>query len=106
VTITLEIPDRLADALVPAGGDISRAALEAIALENYRNKRLTESQVRKLLGFDTRMEVHGFLKENGVYLHYTIEDLEHDIREAERYRALKAADTPVENRAGSPTLAP
>jgi len=34
--------------------------------------------VRRLLGFETRMEVHAFLKEHGVFLHYTYEDFVHD----------------------------
>jgi hypothetical protein len=78
MTITIEIPDELADALTPPGRDLCRAALEAIALDGYRNDRLTEADIRQLLGFETRMEVHGFLKEHGAFLPYTLEDLEHD----------------------------
>jgi hypothetical protein len=57
-----------------------------------------------LLGFGTRMEVHGFLKEHGVYLHYTMEDLEHDMAEAKRYSSPKASSHPTELRAGASTL--
>ena len=32
--------------------------------------------------FGIRMEVHGFLKEHGAFLHYTGEDLEHDLEMA------------------------
>ena len=59
-------------------GNPTRAVLETIALEGYRAERLTESDVRQLLGFETRMEVHEFLKEHGAFMHYTLEDLEHD----------------------------
>jgi hypothetical protein len=76
--ITVEIPDELAGQLIAAGQDPARAALEAIALEAYRGDRLTEADIRELLGFDSRMEVHGFLKEHGAFLPYTREDLEHD----------------------------
>ena len=78
MTITVEIPEGLAGRLVPAGQDPARAALEAIALDGYRSDRLTEADIRELLGFETRMEVHGFLKEHGVFLQYTADDLEHD----------------------------
>jgi hypothetical protein len=78
MTITVEIPERLASQLVAAGQDPARAALEAIALEGYRSDRLSEAEVRELLGFETRMEVHAFLKEHGVFLHYTYEDFLHD----------------------------
>jgi glycerol dehydrogenase-like iron-containing ADH family enzyme len=78
MTITIEIPDELVPALTPSGQDLRRAALEAIALDGYRSDRLTESDIRQLLGFETRMEVHGFLKERGAFLPYTLQDLEHD----------------------------
>jgi hypothetical protein len=78
MTITVEIPEAFAGQLIPPGQDPARAALEAIALEGYRSDRLTEGDIRELLGFGTRMEVHGFLKEHAVFLHYTADDLEHD----------------------------
>jgi hypothetical protein len=67
--IDIEIPDSLADVIAP-GQDPARAALEAIALEGYCSDRLSEYDVQELLRFETRMEVHAFLKEQGVYLHY------------------------------------
>ncbi len=78
MTITVEIPEELAGQLIAAGQNPARAVLEAIALEGYRSDHLTEADIRKLLGFDTRIEVHGFLKEHGAFLPYTDEDLEHD----------------------------
>jgi hypothetical protein len=50
---------------------------------------LSEADVRQLLGFETRMEVHGFLKEHGAFLAYTDQDLEHD-REVARQTAQRA----------------
>jgi hypothetical protein len=78
MNITIEIPDDLAAVLTSSGQDLGRAALEALALEGYRSDRLTEADIRQLLEFETRMEVHGFLKEHGAFLPYTLEDLEHD----------------------------
>ena len=63
---------------------IQRAALEALALEGYRSDRLSEADIRELLGFETRMEVHGFLKKHGAFLHYSDLDLEHDREIASR----------------------
>ena len=48
---------------------------------------LSEAQIRRLLGYGTRMQVHGFLKAHGVPLDYTVEDLEQD-REAHRHLGL------------------
>jgi hypothetical protein len=100
MTIAVEIPDDLAGVLATGGKTPSRAVLEAVALDGYRRDLLSESAVRRLLGFETRVQVHGFLKEHGVYLHYTLADLEHDMQEADRYSSLKDAHPPTEFRAG------
>ena len=104
MTITVEIPEGLAGQFVPAGQDPVRAALEAIALEGYRSDRLSEGDIRELLGFETLMEVDGFLKQHGAFLPYTYEDLEHDCevaREvANRARMERRGDLPGERRAG------
>ncbi len=42
--------------------DPAHSALEALALEGYRSDRLSEFDIQQLLGIETRMEVHGFLK--------------------------------------------
>ncbi|MGH9598776.1 MAG: UPF0175 family protein, partial [Terracidiphilus sp.] len=55
--------------------------------EGYRSERLSESAVRRLLGFETRMEVHSFLKEHGVYLNYSLGDLERDRKSALQTKA-------------------
>jgi hypothetical protein len=69
-----EVPDEIAEEL----NDLPRALLESFALEGYRSGKLTEEQVRNILGYGTRMQVDGFLKEHGVYLNSTLEDLDRD----------------------------
>ncbi len=89
--ITLEIPDQLALILAGSGQDLPRAALEAIGLEAYRQRRLSGYQLRTLLGIPSRFELDAFLKEHQVET-YTAEDFEHDfatIREFERRRNTK-----------------
>jgi len=72
--ITVQIPDDLAQQPDPA-----RTALEAFAIEGYRSGALSTSQTRLLLGFETRMELDGFLKEHQVWDRaYSIEDMERD----------------------------
>jgi hypothetical protein len=85
--IAIDIPDNIPNVVAP-DQDPARAALEAMALEGYRSERLSEYDVRELLGFTTPMQVHGFLKEHGVHLHYSMADLEHDIRESDRIVAM------------------
>jgi len=77
--VTLEIPDDMAGRLVTQGQDPARAALEAVAIEGYRSAALSAYQTRRLLGFETRYELDGFLKAHNVWEHaYGIEDLEQD----------------------------
>lgn len=78
--ITLELPDEIAQELEAKWNDLPRATLESVALEGYRSDALTEEQVRRILGYETRMQVHAFLKEHGVYLNYNLEDLEQDMK--------------------------
>lgn len=76
--LTLHIPDDVARRLSAAGGDLSRRALEAFALEEHKAGRLTEAQLRQVLGFETRDELDGFLKAHEVWLNFTREDLERE----------------------------
>ena len=76
--LTLHIPDDVAERLAAAGGDLSRRALEAFALEEHKAGRITEPQLQQLLGLQTRTELDGFLKAHGVWLSYTPEDLERE----------------------------
>jgi predicted HTH domain antitoxin len=82
--MNITIPDPIAESLAAEGQDPARAALEAIAIEGYRSDRLSEYEVQQLLDFSYFEQVHGFFKEHGVYLHYSMEDLEHDLAEARR----------------------
>ena len=80
MVITVELPEDIAAHVASLGEDLPRAALEAFALTQYAKGRLTQAQLRRLLGFSTRMEVDAFLKSHGVELEYTAEDLERDRR--------------------------
>jgi predicted HTH domain antitoxin len=75
--LTLDLPDKLS-LFLAASGDVERAALEAIALQAYREEKLSTAELRRLLGYRTRLQVHAFLKVHGVPLQYGLADLEHD----------------------------
>ena len=65
--VTLHIPDEVAKRLSAGGGDVSRRALEALALEGYRQHALTHFQVSELLGL-SRVETEDFLGRHNVPL--------------------------------------
>jgi hypothetical protein len=76
--IVLEIPDDIGSELRKTGHDLSREALEAFALQAYKEHRLTAPELRRLLGLATHHELDGYLKEHEVLLDYTVEDFRHD----------------------------
>lgn len=79
MNVTITIPDEFVEPLHAAlGTDLSRAALEQLALEGYRSKKLSQHQVQHLLGFDNRWEIQKWLGERGADMSYDLEDLEAD----------------------------
>jgi hypothetical protein len=75
--ITLNLPEDIAQGLETKWKDLPRAALESLALEGFRSHALTAAQLRRLLGFDTRLQVDAFLKEHEVF-DFTTADFEQD----------------------------
>lgn len=84
MNLTLEIPDDLAGELSASGGDLSRRALEAFGLEEYKRGRLAEDALRRLLGFSTRYQLDGFLKAHDVWIDYRIEDFRCEVDSLKR----------------------
>ena len=79
MNLTFDIPDPLAKQLGASPAELSRRALEALAVESYRSGRLSRGQVRQMLGLSWHANEE-FLAQNGCDRHYTLEDLEQDRR--------------------------
>lgn len=77
--LILDLSDDISEALQRRWPDVTKQTLEALAVEGYRTAALTEHQVRRMLGLESRFEVHGILKEHRVALQYTEADLEDDL---------------------------
>jgi predicted HTH domain antitoxin len=86
VNLTVEIPDDLARRLGDlSGGDLSRRALEALAVEEYRSGHLTETELQRLLGFGTRYKLDGFLKAHNILVDdYSVEELHREVETLQR----------------------
>ncbi len=82
--LTIDIPDDLAERLKAAGGDLSRRAIEAFALEEYKRGQLTKAQLRRLLGLGTRDALDGFLKAHDLFESYSLDDLARERCDLER----------------------
>jgi len=78
VKVWLDLPEEVLDQLADKGQDLSRAALEALAIDAYRRNRITAHQLCRLLQIPSRYELDGFLKHHGVPLEYTVDDFERE----------------------------
>ena len=85
--VTLELPEDLARLLGENSAGLTRAALEALALEGLRAGKLTVAQARRLLGISSRYEMDGFLQSHGVLLSLTLDDVERDAETALFFRS-------------------
>ena len=73
--INVNLPDDLTRHPDPA-----REALEALAIAAFRSGALSAYDTRRLLGFETRYELDGFLRTHGVWEGAsTVEDLDSDL---------------------------
>jgi hypothetical protein len=76
VRIWLDLPDDVVEQLHAEGQDLSRAALEALAIDAYRMNRITAHQLCRVLGIPSRYALDGFLKHLGVPLEYSLADFD------------------------------
>jgi predicted HTH domain antitoxin len=79
VNIAIEIPDDIGQALAAQAGGVSRAVLEAVAIEANRSGAITPAQVQRLLELRSRWETESFLRRAEAFHDYTMDDLERDI---------------------------
>lgn len=83
MNITLRIPDDVAQRL-GTQTELERKALEAFALEEFRQGRIHKPELRRMLGFETRVELDGFLKSHTVFEPYTVADFEREQQTLDR----------------------
>jgi len=86
VDVTLHLPDAFAQRLKAAGGDLSRRALEALALKEYKLGHLNKADLCDLLGLGPA-DVDGFLRAHGVSVTATPDDQKREWQELARAAA-------------------
>jgi predicted HTH domain antitoxin len=79
VNVAIDIPDEIRQVLAPQASGVSRAVLEAVAVEAYRSGTITTAQMQQMLGLRSLWETDAFLGRAEAYHHYTMDDLERDI---------------------------
>lgn len=85
--VAFSMPDPLAERLQERWDDLSERALQALVADAYREEMITLGEVRTFLGHSTRMETEQFLKDRGILLEMTEEQLEEDARVAREARS-------------------
>ena len=56
MNVAIDIPDDIGQVLAAQSGGVSRAVLEAVAIEAYRSGSITPAQVQQMLGLRSRWE--------------------------------------------------
>jgi predicted HTH domain antitoxin len=94
VSLSIEVPDDIRDALESHWGDLSHRLREELAAEGYRQGLLTLAQVRRLLRFASRWQAQEFLAQRGVA------DFDFDPAELDREAALQESAARTSRDAG------
>ena len=76
--VTINLPEDVAKVFLNNGENLEREVLEATALEGYREGKLSQAQVRRMLSFATDMQVDDFLKKHKIFLEYDLEDVKNE----------------------------
>jgi predicted HTH domain antitoxin len=76
--VTINLPEDVVKVFSANGENIEREVLEATALEGYREGKLSQAQVRRMLGYQTDMQVDEFLKNHKIFLEYDLEDVKNE----------------------------
>jgi hypothetical protein len=82
----MQPPEDIAQGLEFEWKDLPRTVLESRALKAYRSRAVTVAQLRRLLGFETQMQVDAFLKKHEVY-DFTAADFKQDRETLRQLRA-------------------
>ncbi len=80
MNVTVSVPDSIAHDMGANEQELKGKLLESFAIEGYRSEKLTAYQVGRLLGFESRMQVDEFLKENKLFLDYTQQEIKEQRR--------------------------
>lgn len=81
--ITISVPSEIAANLAVDENDLSRKTLEALAIEGYRNGRLSIGQVAELLELSV-LQTEEFFHRRQVLLNYSPSDFEEDSAVADK----------------------
>jgi hypothetical protein len=88
MAVTFELPREIEKNLREQLDDLDQAAKEALLVELYRQRKLTQDQFARALGISW-YESEGVLKRHEIFIEMTVDDV---IRESEAIRQLREAN--------------
>jgi predicted HTH domain antitoxin len=83
MSLTISIPDEFAGVLGDSAAERDRRAREALALELYREGRISALGGARLCGIDL-LTFQGVLSEMGIPRNYSVDDLHADVAALDR----------------------
>lgn len=78
MAITIQLPSDLERELRQRIPDLDRAAREHFVVASYQRGELSVGDVAEILSLPTRAEACRWLRERGVAMNYSLDDLEQD----------------------------
>lgn len=78
-TVTIDIPDSVAAAVTVGQKELPEFIKKTLAVELYREGRLSLGKAAELAGVSTKWEMLALLNERNVPIRYTAEDAENDL---------------------------
>ncbi len=79
MTVTLDIPEELAEELAAGGVDVAERSRDLLLIDVYKEGRISISRLGVLLGGD-RWTAEAWLAEHGVGPNYGTADFEDDVK--------------------------
>ena len=79
-TVTIDIPDSFAAAVTVEQRELPEFIKKTLAVELYREGRLSLGKAAELAGVSTKWEMLALLNERNVPIRYTAEDAENDLK--------------------------
>ncbi len=78
VQITISLPRSVLAATGVREGELDRLVRELVAVELYRQGRVSLGKAAEVAGLSTKWEMMSTLAKHGVWLDYAVEDATHD----------------------------
>ena len=82
--VTIELPEDIGLQLTREGGTFRALPSKPLFWRRTALKKLTAEELSRLLGFESRYDLDGFLKQHEIWLEYSLQDFEREAKASAR----------------------